>query len=72
MEKKTLLIIEDNEINRQTLIAILEEYNVLTAANGREGLDMLRKNGQCISAVLLDIQMPVMNGYEFLEIVGQD
>lgn len=73
MKKKTLLIIEDNEINRMSLVEILKDkYNVLTAANGREGLDVLRENGQCISAILLDIQMPVMNGFEFLEYVGQD
>ena len=73
MEKKTLLVIEDNEINRQTLVGILQDkYYVLTAVNGRDGLEILRKHGQCISAVLLDIQMPVMNGYEFLEYVGQD
>lgn len=73
MGNKTLLVIEDNEINRQALVDILEEkYNVLTAVNGRQGLELLRKHGQCISAVLLDIEMPVMNGYEFLEYVGQD
>lgn len=73
MEKKTLLVIEDNEINRHTLVGILQDkYYVLTAVNGRDGLEILRKHGQCISAVLLDIQMPVMNGYEFLEYVGQD
>jgi len=73
MEKKTLLVIEDNEINRQTLVGILQDkYYVLTAVNGRDGLEILRKHGQCISAVLLDIQMPVMNGYDFLEYVGQD
>lgn len=73
MEKKTLLVVEDNEINRQTLVGILQDkYYVLTAVNGRDGLEILRKHGQCISAVLLDIQMPVMNGYEFLEYVGQD
>lgn len=73
MEKKTLLVIEDNELNRQCLVEMLtEKYNVLTAADGREGLDILRKEANCISAILLDIQMPVMNGYEVLEYVGQD
>lgn len=73
MEKRTLLVIEDNETNRQFLVEILQEkYHILTASNGREGLDVLKKNGQSISAVLLDIQMPVMNGFEFLEYVGQD
>lgn len=73
MDKRTLLIIDDNDTNRQFLVEILQEkYYILTASNGRDGLDILKKNVQCISAVLLDIQMPIMSGFEFLEYVGQD
>lgn len=65
---KTLLLIEDDEINRQFLLEILQEdYVVLTAANGQHGLDILEKEAQSISAILLDIQMPVMNGFQFLK-----
>ena len=61
---KTLLLIEDDEINRQFLLEILQEdYVVLTAANGQHGLDILEKEAQSISAILLDIQMPVMDGF---------
>ena len=71
--KRTLLIIEDDEINCQILTGILEEkYSVITAKNGKEGLDLLMRYGQRISAIMLDIQMPVMDGYEFLEMVGCD
>lgn len=71
--KRTLLIIEDDEINCQILSEILEEkYSVITAQNGKEGLDLLKRYGQRISAIMLDIQMPVMDGYEFLELVGCD
>lgn len=71
--KRTLLIIEDDEINCQILTGILEEnYLVITAKNGQEGLALLKKYGQRISAIMLDIQMPVMDGYEFLELVGCD
>lgn len=73
MDKRLLLLIEDNELNREILANILKKkYHVLTAANGQEGLDILKEKGQKISAILLDIQMPVMNGFEFLERVGQD
>ncbi len=73
IEKRTLLIIEDNEINCEMLAGILEEkYSILTAGNGQEGFSLLKKHGQHISAIMLDIQMPVMNGYEFLEQVGCD
>lgn len=73
MNKRLLLLIEDNELNRELLVNILEEkYRVLTAANGQEGLDILKENGKDLSVILLDIQMPVMNGFEFLEQIGQD
>lgn len=61
-------MIENDEINRQFLLEILQEdYVVLTAANGQQGLDILEKEAQNISAILLDIQMSVMNGFEFLK-----
>lgn len=71
--KRTLLVIEDNEINRDVLAEMLaDEYDVLTAENGKEGLTVLKKYGQFISAIMLDIRMPVMNGYEFLQYVSND
>lgn len=73
MKKRTLLIIEDNEINRDFVANILEDdYNLLFAGNGQEGLDILEEEAQSVSAILLDIQMPVMNGFEFLEQVGHN
>lgn len=66
-EKPTILIVEDNRINRQLLCRILQlEYDTLEAENGQEALDILARTEK-ISAVLLDIVMPVMDGYEFLE-----
>lgn len=60
-----ILIVEDNQVNRLMLRKILsEDYEVLEAENGQEGLDLLRR--QRISAVLLDIIMPIVDGYEFL------
>ena len=67
-DKRTILIVEDNEINREILMALLEDdYNLLTAENGLEGMNILQEQGRSISAVLLDIEMPVWNGYDFLE-----
>ncbi|MDD6038820.1 MAG: response regulator [bacterium] len=72
-DKRLILVIEDNDLNREMLTEILsDEYDVLTAENGKEGLDILRKQGQYISAIMLDIKMPVMNGYEFLQYVSKD
>ena len=71
--KRTVLVIEDNENNRDLLCALLEDqYNVLDAENGKIGLDIFKEHFREISVILLDMQMPVMNGYEFLEIVQND
>lgn len=68
--KKQILVVDDDEINREVLDAILsEDYNVLKADNGREALDILEANPENISLVILDVIMPVMDGYEVLDII---
>jgi EAL domain-containing protein (putative c-di-GMP-specific phosphodiesterase class I)/CheY-like chemotaxis protein len=70
---RSILVVEDNELNREMLCAMLEDrYNVLQAENGKEGLEVLQENYRDISIVVLDVQMPVMNGYEFLHAVKDD
>lgn len=70
---KKILIVDDNKINRQVLCKILEStYDVLQAENGKVALEILYENYESISAVLLDIIMPVMNGYEMLEEISRD
>lgn len=72
-EKRTVLVVEDDEINKLLLAEILkEDYNILDADNGRDAIRVLKQNVRTISAILLDIQMPVMNGLEFLKYVSQD
>ncbi len=71
--KRSILIIEDNELNREMLKAILEtDYYIVEAADGEEGLKILKKHYKDLSLVLLDVQMPRMNGYEFLEKYSAD
>lgn len=71
--KREVLIIEDNELNRDILAAILEdEYEILLAENGAEGLELLKEHYQHLSVIMLDMYMPVMDGFEFLEQVMQD
>jgi len=73
MKKHSVLIIEDNELNQEILTDILgNEYNLFTAENGQIGLSMLREHAAEVDVVLLDIQMPVMNGYEVLEEARKD
>ncbi len=64
---KHLLLVEDNELNREIAFEILNEYGFVvdTAENGKEAADKISasKPGE-YDLVLMDIQMPVMNGYE--------
>ena len=70
MLKRTVLVVEDNEINREMLTAILSsEYRVLEAENGQEALSLLEQYKEGISLVFLDIIMPVMDGYTFLSVM---
>ena len=68
MKKNTILIVEDVLINRMMLAEIFnDEYEILEAENGEEGLKLLTENFSSIVAVLLDIVMPVMDGFQVLE-----
>ena len=65
--KRKVLIVEDNEINREILKVTLEDdYDVLEAVNGEEGLNILSQYYKDISLILLDVVMPVCDGFEFL------
>ena len=61
---RTVLLVEDNENNRYlfTLLLTHAGFKVLTAVNGREGLEKARADKP--DAILLDIQMGEMDGYE--------
>jgi len=66
--KKTILIVEDDEINGDILSSFLEnDFYILRAFNGKECLDILKRDDRIIDMVLLDIFMPVMNGYQVLQ-----
>ncbi len=67
-----LLVVDDNRVNRLLLIHGLEQegHDVAWAENGRQALDML--TSRPFDLVLLDIEMPVMNGFEVLEALLAD
>jgi len=68
MACKDILIVEDDPDIRDSLKEILqfEGYNPETASNGQEGVEKLRvMSNPCL--ILLDLMMPVMNGWQFLE-----
>ena len=66
-EKPVILLVDDSMMNRMMLAGILgEDYRILEAENGKQCLELLRANAGQISLVLLDINMPVMDGFEVL------
>lgn len=60
-----ILVVDDDSDIRETLLELLEleGYTARAAANGREALDRLRQTSA--SVILLDLMMPVMDGFEF-------
>jgi CheY-like chemotaxis protein len=70
-----IMVIEDDNDIRSSVCTILEEegYSTLDASNGRQALELLRQEPQnppCL--ILLDLMMPVMNGWEFYEHLSRD
>jgi CheY-like chemotaxis protein len=68
----TVLVIEDNREYREILVEILqlESYQTITAANGLIGLQKLQEHPS--NLIVCDVDMPVMNGREVLQIVKAD
>ena len=65
--RKTVLVVDDDGDARGLLTAVLEgaEYDVLQAGNGAEALRVLSSNADRCNIILLDLMMPVMNGWDF-------
>ena len=67
-EKYTILLVDDEENNLQLLKRTLRgQYNILTAHNGVEALEVVKEYGDKISLIVSDQKMPVMEGTEFLK-----
>ncbi len=68
MNRDTILIFEDNAIDREILVELFRsDYKILEATNGKEGIAFLNSHFSSIAVVLLDHWMPVMDGFEVLE-----
>ncbi len=66
--KKTVLVVDDEELIRELLYDILEgEYNVLLAEDGEKGLALYQQHQNDIEAVITDLIMPKMRGDKLLE-----
>lgn len=71
--QKRILIVEDNELNREMLSEILSnDYSVLEAENGQEALHILEQDKDSVALILLDVRMPVLDGYTFLDRIKDD
>lgn len=69
---KTILVVEDNELNMQLMVALLDHYGyqVLQARNGVQAIQMVRQ--QPIDLILMDMQMPIMNGFEAVKMLRSE
>ena len=70
--RQKILIVDDSEMNRAILADMLgNEYEILEAENGKEGVAMLQMHSTEISLVLLDIVMPEMDGFGVLTLMNK-
>ncbi|MDE5747175.1 MAG: response regulator, partial [Acetatifactor sp.] len=70
--QNTVLVVDDMEINREILAEILgEEYQVKTAEDGRKALEMIEELHEELAVVLLDLMMPVVDGFAVLEVMQE-
>lgn len=69
---KKILVVDDNIMNRMVANIILQEFNVLVfeAADGKDAVNFI-KNNQC-DLILMDLQMPVMDGYKASETIRKE
>ncbi|MDE7030788.1 MAG: response regulator [Lachnospiraceae bacterium] len=70
--KKKILVVDDKGINRYMLGGIFrEEYEVIEAAGGQKAIDIIAEDSKNLAVVLLDILMPVIDGFGVLEYMKQ-
>lgn len=70
--RKTVLIVDDVEMNREILSEMLEEeYDILTAADGVEALEVITENRSFLTVILLDLMMPKLDGFDVLKALNK-
>lgn len=71
--KRHILIVDDEMVNREILGNLLKnDYEIHFAENGKQAQDILLRREHIYSLVLLDLLMPVMDGFELIEIIKND
>jgi len=73
-KKGTILISEDNPVNMKLIRDILcyNGYEIIEATDGKIALDLIRKNKNNIDLILMDLQLPEIDGFEVIKIVKSD
>jgi signal transduction histidine kinase/ActR/RegA family two-component response regulator len=73
-QKLNILLVEDNDVNQMVATGILKRmgHSVVSAANGAEALEFLKSGQHPVDIVLMDCQMPVMDGYQATRQIRQD
>ena len=72
MSKLKILIVDDSQLNREILSCMLEDkYDICEAENGEQAVEILERCHKDFKLVLLDLIMPVMDGYQVLAVMKQ-
>lgn len=67
---KTILVVDDSSVMRSMTKQTLEkQYNIIEACNGKDALNEIQKPSTQIDLILSDVNMPIMNGIEFLKTI---
>jgi len=72
--EKTILLVEDESIIREIVDMELEDenYKIINAEDGQVAIDILKKNGEKIDLVLLDLMLPNVSGYDVFDFLKQN
>lgn len=72
MSKPKILIVDDSQLNREILSCMLEDkYDICEAENGKQAVEILERCHKDFKLVLLDLIMPVMDGYQVLAVMKE-
>ncbi|MEA3513114.1 MAG: ATP-binding protein [Campylobacterota bacterium] len=74
LQGSDILLTEDNHTNQEIVIGLLENsgINIDVANNGKEAVDMFTSNKDKYELILMDLQMPIMDGYEATKLIRKD
>lgn len=73
MNTMKMLVVDDDELSRELLREIFhDEYDIIFAEDGQQAIEAIRENLDDIAAILLDLVMPVLNGYQVLQVLNRE